>query len=200
MELEYRSSILDILFSSLLEDKWLNYRPGEQHNTLMATDRAVQQQDETARGRFDDGIGWALFDNLKVPLLLMEVVGGLATSVSVQTVLAKDQEVVLEKLRAVGLLTWQTRLRVFEARFVEGFVVVKIVDDVGVPGSIHDWRELGRLMERLVYVKYSLHRTYEALKSCTKQYTSLPASLMAVTPGKDLKRKGSGSKKGKRET
>ncbi|KAJ3047077.1 hypothetical protein HK097_000260 [Rhizophlyctis rosea] len=38
-------------------------------------DRPVQQQDETARGRVDDGIGWALFATLQVPLLLMEVVG-----------------------------------------------------------------------------------------------------------------------------
>ncbi|KAJ3048455.1 hypothetical protein HK097_010517, partial [Rhizophlyctis rosea] len=171
-ELEYRSRVIDFIFTQLLEDRWFHYLSGEQHNSLMATDRVIQQLDETARGPLHDGIGCAVFDNLKVPLLLVEVVGwptmrdaakertdcekllkGLATTLSVQAEMASGDEVVLDKMRAVGLLVYQRRVKIMEARYVDDYMAVKMVDDVMIPGSVQHWCELGRLMERLVYIK-----------------------------------------------
>ncbi|KAJ3032817.1 LisH domain-containing protein armc9 [Rhizophlyctis rosea] len=209
-ELEYRSSVVDFIFSELFDDRWLHYRSGEQHNSLIASDRALQQQDENARGPLHDGIGWALFDMVKVPLLLVEVVGGptmrdaakertdcekllkgLATSVSVQVEMGKGNDEVLSKIRATGLLVYQTRLRVLEARHVDDQVVVKLVDDVMIPSSIQHWRELGRLMECLVHIKYLYTNHYTSTiqafdAECEKKGVGGPAYRATAREVQDL--------------
>ncbi|KAJ3046424.1 hypothetical protein HK097_000869 [Rhizophlyctis rosea] len=214
-ELEYRSAIVDVIFAEIFQSRWMTYRPGEQHNTLMAMDRAVQQEDENARGPLHDGIGWVSFDTVKIPLLLVEVVAGpamrdaakertdcekllksLATSVSVQAEMGGDVDGEVKKhLKAFGLLVYQTTVRVLEARYVNEHFVVKQVDFARIPGSIQHWRELGRLLECLVQVKYLLKKGYDALKTIVKPHASLPSAAVSVTPAKGLKRKGAGIRK-----